>query len=235
MPLFSTDPNTCAKDFNDLLIAEVGKQHVIPLYSIFLDQDRSRSLNIDTSNRKFFKADGLHPNKGGSKMISGAIIKFIYSNEGTNPALVTASAVTHSRIVPTGVSTPSAHGPPVQRLKQPVDVVPVNMSHSAEPPSREDVNHYPILVNNPLAERSVPLVGFCEALKRTPTPAVIRIPETETVQRKNQKIKCKSKAKLIILKSLFSSFFNLSLCKNNTTEQDVKLKVVLGRDFNHNS
>ena len=118
MPLFSTDPNTCAKDFNDLLIAEVGKQHVIPLYSIFLDHDRSRSLNIDTSNRKLFKADGLHPNKGGSKMISGAIVKFLHCNEGTNPALVTASAVTHSRIVPTGVSTPSVHGPPVQRLRQ---------------------------------------------------------------------------------------------------------------------
>ena len=197
MPLFSTDPNTCAKDFNDLLIAEVGKQHVIPLYSIFLDHNRSRSLNIDTSNRKLFKADGLHPNKGGSKMISGAIIKFIYCNEGTNPALVTASAVTHSRIVPTGVSTPSAHGPPVQRLKQPVDVVPVNMAmgRSPEPPSREDVNHYPSLVDNLSAEHSAPLMGFCDALKRTPKPGVIRIPETETAPRKNQKIKCKNKSK----------------------------------------
>ena len=207
MPLFSTDPNTCAKDFNNLLIAEVGKQHVIPLYSLFLDHDRSRSLNLDTSNRKLFKADGLHPNKGGSKVITGSIIKFLHCNEGTNPALVTASAVTHSRIVPTGVSTPSAHGPPVQRLRQPVDVFSVDIGRSAEPPSREDVNHYPSLVDNPLAEHPVPLVGFCDALKRTPKPAVIRIPETETVQRKNLKIKCKSESKkFIILKSLFSSF-----------------------------
>ena len=204
MPLFSTDPNTCAKDFNDLLIAEVGKQHVIPLYSIFLDHDRSKSLNIDTSNRKLFKADGLHPNKGGSKMISGAIVKFLHCNEGKNPALVTASAVTQSRIVPTGVSIPSAHSPQVQRLRQPVDVVSVNMGHSAEPPSLEDFNHYPCLVDNPLAEYSVPLVGFCDALKRTPKPAVIRIPETETVQRKNHAIKCKSESKTHI--SIFIIF-----------------------------
>ena len=206
MPLFSTDPNTCAKDFNDLLIAEVGKQHVIPLYSIFLDHDRSRSLNIDTSNRKLFKADGLHPNKGGSKMISGAIIKFLHCNEGTNPALVNAAAVTQSRIVPTGVSTPSAHGPPVQRLRQPVDVVSVNMGHSTEPPSLEDVEHYPSLVDNPLAEHPVPLVGFCDALKRTPKPAVIRIPETETVQKKNDKIKCKSESKTHSKESIFIIF-----------------------------
>ena len=141
-------------------------------------------------------------------MISGAIIKFLHCNEGTNPALVNAAAVTHSRIVPTGVSTPSAHGPPVQRLRQPVDVVSLNMGHSTEPPSREDFEHYPILVDNPLEEHPVPLVGFCDALKRTPKPAVIRIPETETVQRKNDKIKCKGESKTHskFLKNLFSSF-----------------------------
>ena len=128
-------------------------------------------------------------------MITGAIIKFLHCNEGTNPALVTASAVTQSRIIPTGVLIPSAHGPQVQRLRQPVDVVSVKMGHSTEPPSREDLNHYPSLVENPLAEHSVPLVGFCDALKRTPKPAAIRIPETETVQRKNHTIKCKSESK----------------------------------------
>lgn len=77
------DPNTCAKEFNDILHCTVGTKRVIPLYENFCLLEKKGT----TVNKRLFKIDGLHPNRVGSEFLQSLITLRVYDGE-TPPRLV---------------------------------------------------------------------------------------------------------------------------------------------------
>ena len=75
VPLFPKDPNLCASNFNEELLACVGPERLIETFRHFSSSSRNKNNGAAqaTSCKKFYRGYGLHPNYAGSQLL-GALI-----------------------------------------------------------------------------------------------------------------------------------------------------------------
>ena len=73
--MFSKDPNLCASNFNEELLACVGPERLVETFRHFSrsSQNKNNGAAAATICKKFYRGDGLHPNQTGSQLL-GALI-----------------------------------------------------------------------------------------------------------------------------------------------------------------
>ena len=189
VPLFLKDPNQCTILFNEELHEAIGTAHVVKTFSHFSSTMKKNGRSSRTICEKFYKTDGLHPNRTGSKLLGALISKCVYkalkSGKANTPNVL-------SEVVPaalqSGVGNRSKTET-VPEIHQPRSTLPrmVIRNTFTPPPPMDDLQHYPSLPR-PLeargeCERGVwgtdgVLLGYSEAVTRvvikktTPPPKV---------------------------------------------------------------
>ena len=193
VPLFLKDPNQCTIVFNDELHEAIGTARVVKTFNHFSSTIKKNGTSSRTICEKFYKTDGLHPNRTGSKLLGALISKCVYkalkSGKADTPNVL-------SEVVPAALQSGVGIGnrsqaQTVPEIHQPRSTLPrmVIRNTFTPPPPIDDLEHYPSLPQ-PLeaggeCERGVwgtggVLAGYNEAVKRvvikktTPPPKVIR-------------------------------------------------------------
>ena len=185
VPLFLKDPNHCTIVFNEELHETIGTARVIKTFSHFSSSVKKNGTSSRTICEKFYKTDGLHLNRTGSKLLGALISKFVYKALKCGKA---DSPYVLSEVVPapvrSGVGNRSK-SQTVPEIHQPRSTLPrMVIKHTTPPPPMDDIDQYPPLPRqSPQLERGVSgtggdLLGYNEAVKKvvikktTPLPKV---------------------------------------------------------------
>ena len=147
VPLFLKDPNQCTILFNEELHEAIGTARVVKTFNHFSSTIKKNGTSSRTICEKFYKTDGLHPNRTGSKLLGALISKCVYK------ALKNRKADTPnvlSEVVPaalrSGVENRSK-AQTVPEIHQPRSTLPrmVIRNTFTPPPPIDDLEHYPSL------------------------------------------------------------------------------------------
>ena len=185
VPLFSKDPNLCARNFNDELLACVGPKRLIETFRHFSSNCRNKNNGAPQTTicKKFFRGDGLHPNQTGAKLLGALISRSVcraleYERSQTSasppqtvrpqPAVTVETA---SSVQPMRIPDIPPHSPPRMMF----------IDAHAPPPPIDDFIHFPALPNNEVMAGSsdrrresykidVELTGYDEAVKSEVKP-----------------------------------------------------------------
>ena len=189
VPLFLKDPNHCTVIFNEELNETLGKNRVVKVFNHFSSSIKRNGVSLSTICPKFFRDDGLHPNKTGSKLLGALISKCLYKAlKSGKPDNQVQPEVVLERSDGASYSKKQVFSD----IHQPKGTHPrmiVRDTHTP-PPQMDDLDHFPCLtkISQPheaggKRERGVSgtvgvLTGYNEAVKRvvikntTPPPKV---------------------------------------------------------------
>ena len=78
VPLFHKEPNHCTILFNEELHEAIGTARVVKTFNHFSSTMKKNGTSSRTICEKFYKTDGLHPNRTGSKLLGALISKCVY-------------------------------------------------------------------------------------------------------------------------------------------------------------
>ena len=191
VPLFLKDPNHCTKVFNEELHETIGTARVVKTFNQFGSSMKKNGKSSTTICEKFYKTDGLHPNRTGSKLLGALISKCVYKALKSGKAETPNVANVLSEVVPVPVRSVVANRSKAQTISeihQPKNTLPrmIMRNSITPPPPIEDTDQYPPLPKqSPQLERGVTvsgtdgvLLGYNEAVKKvvikntTPLPQV---------------------------------------------------------------
>ena len=186
VPLFLKDPNQCTIVFNEELHETVGTARVVKTFSHFSSSVKKNGTSSRTICEKFYKTDGLHPNRTGSKLLGALISKCVYKAMKSGKA-ETLNVLSEAVPVPVrSVVENRSKAQTISEIHQPKSTLPrmIIRNSITPPPPMDDIDQYPPLPNQPQQlERGVSgtdgvLFGYNEAVKKvvvkktTPPPKV---------------------------------------------------------------
>ena len=161
---------------------------MVKVFNHFSSSTKRNGVSLSTICSKFFRDDGLHPNKTGSKLLGALISKCIYKalkSEKTDSRMVLPEVV-----VERSDCAIYSNKQTISDIHQPKSTLPRLIIRDAPPPQIDDLNHFPCLPNKSQpheaggnCERGVNgtdgvLLGYNEAVKKvvirktTPPPKV---------------------------------------------------------------
>ena len=151
VPLFAKDPNDCTLVFNEELHETIGTARVVKTFSHFSASTKKNGTSSPTICEKFYKTDGLHPNRTGSKLLGALISKCVYK------ALKRVKADTSnalSEVVPVPIRSVVANRSKAQTISeihQPISTLPrmIIRNRITPPPPMDDMDQYPPLPKQP--------------------------------------------------------------------------------------
>ena len=187
VPLFLKDPNHCTRVFNEELHENIGTAGVVKTFSHFSSSVKKNGTPSRTICEKFYKTDGLHPNRTGSKLLGALISKCVYkalkSGKANTPNVLPEAVPAALR---SGVGNHSK-AQTVPDIHQPRSTLPrmVIRNTFTPPPPMDDLEHYPSLTEQSggksecgVSGTDSLLTGYDEAVKKvvvrkaTPPPRV---------------------------------------------------------------
>ena len=189
VPLFLKDPNQCTMVFNDELHEAIGTTRVVKTFNHFSSTIKKNGTSSRTICEKFYRTDGLHLNRTGSKLLGALISKCVYkalkSGKADTPN-VPSEVVRAALRSGVGIGNRS-QAQTVPEIHQPRSTLPrmVIRNTFTPPPPMDDLEHYPSLPEQSggksecgVSGTDSVLTGYDEAVKKvvvrkaTPPPEV---------------------------------------------------------------
>ena len=172
--MFSKNPNLCASNFNEELLACVGPERLIETFRHFSSTSRNKNNGAAQATicKKFYRGDGLHPNHTGSKLLGALVSRSVCralecersQTSASPPRTVRSQKDVSVEKVCSGV-------PEIPPPASPPRIMFVDAQ--APPPPMDDIFHFPALHNNQRREiikNHTNLTGYSEAVRSQAKP-----------------------------------------------------------------
>ena len=191
VPLSLKDPNHCTLVFNEELHETIGSDRVVKVFNHFSSSIKRNGVSLSTICSKFFKDDGLHPNKTGSKLLGALLSKCLCK-------ALKSGKFDSQKVLPTEVVLERSDGAIYSKKQAVSDIHQPKGAHPrmvirgtyTPPPQMDDLNHFPCLpkktqpheaggkIERGVSGTGAVLLGYDEAVKKvvtkktTPPPKV---------------------------------------------------------------
>ena len=171
--MFSKDPNLCASNFNEELLACVGPERLVETFRHFSrsSQNKNNGAAAATICKKFYRGDGLHPNQTGSQLLGALISRSVCRALECERSRTSASPPRTVRSKKDVTVENVCSGLPVI----PPPALPPRMifiDAHAPPPPMDDIYHFPALPTNEVKagngyrrKNLTELAGYSKAVK----------------------------------------------------------------------